>query len=196
MLLRLARPADTVGRTSVGCRRVNSALYQRFDMGWYNRVLASPCLTARERAVLYLLQNGLRAGEVARLKIPDVHLARSRAYVFGKDGTARVVPLMPWTVAAIDQWLSARRFSVSVWLFPGRRGRSVGRTTIFDVVRHVCRRIFMAPEDQHVVKRVTPYGFRRYFAALATKRGVNIFVLMKVMGIHRHETLLRCAGHG
>src|SRR5262249_50986798 len=48
------------------------------NMSWYRELLRYPDMTPQERAVLYLLSNGLRRDEVARLGLEDIDLELGR----------------------------------------------------------------------------------------------------------------------
>src|SRR5262249_22286227 len=74
---------------------------------WCTKVLAYPRLTPQERAVLFLLQNGLSPGEARSLRISHLDLAQGICTV--DTGTnVRRVPLFPRTTAAITSWLRVR----------------------------------------------------------------------------------------
>jgi integrase len=164
------------------------------SMSAYRALLASARLTAMERAVFFLLANGLRAGEVARLKISDLDLVRSRAYIVNTANDVRTVPILPWTMAAMNDWFTARRWSAAPWLFPGRNGRPFSRPSVFDVVRRASQRILPSPEHDKIAEYITPQGFRGYFAIVARRRGMNPIVIMNVLGLLSERALSRYVG--
>lgn len=65
----------------------------------------------RDEALVRLMaETGLRASEVAALRLPDVDLMRGLVTIHkGKGGKGRVVPFGPKTAAALDRYIRARR---------------------------------------------------------------------------------------
>ena len=56
--------------------------------------------------ILLRVSSGLRRAEVCRLEIGDIDRARREAFVVGKGGHERIVPLSLETLAAIDAYLA------------------------------------------------------------------------------------------
>lgn len=64
----------------------------------------------RDRAILLtFIDTGIRLGEMAGLKVADVHLDLEVAVVTGKGNRTRTVPFGSTTALALDRWLRARR---------------------------------------------------------------------------------------
>jgi len=63
-------------------------------------------------AVLLMVQEGLRVGEVARLTLEDVDDTERLLRVLGKGGKTRFVPLSPETSDAIDGYLTSAPASI------------------------------------------------------------------------------------
>lgn len=163
------------------------------NRNWYGTVLAYPRMLPKERAVIYLLQNGLRRTEVANLKLEHLNLKNRRAYVIGKGNKARHVYLYPWTVAAINEWLEERRNSMSPWVFPNNLNQSlpIALSGIAFIVKDVCHRVFPNKEQEHIIKHIHPHGFRHYFASTATLRQVDPKTVMDAMGISSYKIFMQ-----
>ena len=162
------------------------------ELKWYKQLLAYPRLSPKEKAILFLMQNGLRRIEVTRIKIDDLNLKERKLFIIGKGNKARIVPLLPWTIQAIDAWLNERRNTVSPYLFPStmHKNRAISRSSIKDLVRNVASRAFPLPEQRHIVKHFHTHGLRHYFATVASARGVDTKALGKAMGISSLHVLL------
>lgn len=78
----------------------------------------------RDRAILMLLlDTGVRAGELVRLKVSDLDLAERELKCFGKDQEERIVPLEEGAARAIQAYLESReRQKPNDPLFPSERG--------------------------------------------------------------------------
>ncbi|MBN1811813.1 MAG: tyrosine-type recombinase/integrase [Anaerolineae bacterium] len=78
----------------------------------------------RDRAILILLlDTGIRAGELIRLKMSDLDLKEGELKCFGKDQEERIVPLEERAVRAIQGYLDFRpRQKAGDPLFPSERG--------------------------------------------------------------------------
>jgi integrase len=122
---------------------------------WYEEVLKSPKLTARESALCHLMQNGLRASEVRRVQIEDIIFEQRKLIVrSGKGKKRREVPLYPWTVSAIDRWLDNRRTNTSPWLFPKRHRQDhpISYSRVWSIVRDIAYRLF--PDNEEARTRI------------------------------------------
>jgi site-specific recombinase XerD len=161
---------------------------------WFNRLLSYRGLTVRERAMIFLLANGLRRVEVTRLRLEHLDLANRQMVVLGKGSARsvdprpkiRTVPLLPWTLKALDAYLVERHDSTNPLVFYNRLDGPVHVVTIAQIFTDVMARVFYKPEDAEIKQAITPHALRRYFVTEALRRGVQINALMRATG---HATL-------
>jgi integrase len=121
----------------------------------------------RDRALLALLVGcGLRRQELAGLCIDDIQQRDGRWCVVdlaGKGNRVRTVPMPPWTKTAIDDWLTAARFTGGPVLGAVNKGDRItgqGMTaqSIYEVVDRYGSELGAA---------LAPHDVRRTFAKLA-----------------------------
>lgn len=159
----------------------------------YAKMLGYPRLTPKERALLYLLANGLHVSEARHLRISDLELAQGRAWVSSRHHR-RCIRLLGWTVDALSVWLERRQGGTSEWAFPGRKqDHPMSPDAVERVVRRVSKRVFPTAAEAHVVRLIRPSGFRRFFAVVATEREVHFKVLMDALGVRTYAGLMHLA---
>lgn len=92
--------------------------------------------------ILLMLDTGLRASEVCRLRLRDLDLERRRLYVIVKGGNEEVAVFSPYTAGALESWL-AYRPSVAARdvqeLFVGIGGAKPGTPITRDGLRAIFR---------------------------------------------------------
>lgn len=143
----------------------------------------------RDRAIIGLLANGLRAGEVANLNLRDLkqESAQAEAWleVTGKGGKTRLVPLNPSVKNLLHSWLYLRdkdtgpAMFVEVW---GPDGEIMGdRVTTRQVQAAVER-----ARERAGVTGVSAHSLRHYYATRLVKQGVTPFAVQRVLG---HESI-------
>jgi integrase len=160
----------------------------------YTRLLRHRGLTARERAILLLLANGLRMIEVTRLRLDHLDLANQQMVVLGKGSAreldpspkVRTVPLLPWTLSALDQYLAERHDSTNPLVFYSRVDKAVHVPQLARIFNEIMQRVFYAEEDAQIRREITPHALRRYFVTEALRRGVQVSAVMQATG---HATL-------
>jgi integrase/recombinase XerD len=86
-------------------------------VGWIVKTLPHLKTEVRDRVLLHLLMHGLRASEVAGLSVASID--RDNLFIAKtKTHSSRVVPLIPVTVQAIEQYLNWRRDQLGEVLAP------------------------------------------------------------------------------
>jgi len=149
---------------------------------WYRAVLEYPHMTPRERAILYLLANGLRADEVAGAMLDRITLAKASMQLVGKGNKVRTVPLNPWTAAAITTYLESRRSSTNPRLFYTRTGGRITGRLVWAIVKSLAARAFPLPEQEAMRQHIHPHGFRHYFITTSLNHGMNRKLLRDTVG--------------
>jgi len=127
---------------------------------------------------------GLRASEVARLKIADIDSGRGVIRVeHGKGGKDRYVMLGEQLLTLLRAyWRVARP---AIWLFPGR---DETRPMPPDRLRVACRSARVAAG---LDKRVTPHTLRHSFATHLLEAGTDIRIIQALLGHSNLSTTAR-----
>lgn len=147
--------------------------------------LSASWLDVRDKAILLtFFASGLRASELARLKLQDLDLDAGAAKVWdGKGGKDGIVPLSPPAIEALRQYLgivrphfAARANNPHVFL--GHWGRSLTRQAIWCRVRGIAK--------SALGKRISPHFLRHGFATALVEGGADIRDVQVLM---RHSSV-------
>lgn len=137
-------------------------------------------LGVRDRALLETLYStGIRASELAGLRLGDVDLARGAATVLGKRRKERIVPLGSYAVEAIRNYLLLRGELGSPGhdvLFVNARGGPLTTRSVQRVVEKYVRQI-LAPG-----RTVSPHTLRHTFATHMLNGGADLRVVQELLG--------------
>jgi integrase/recombinase XerD len=136
---------------------------------------------------------GLRASEVAALKVTDIESKRMLIRVEqGKGRKDRNVMLSPEMIDLLQQWWKARRgFDAHTtplqesWLFPGRKP-GMPMTT-----RQLNRLFHEAADGAGIKKGVTLHALRHSFATHLLERGTDIRIIQALLGHDKLDTTAR-----
>lgn len=135
--------------------------------------------------VLFLLNTGLRVGEVVRLAQPDLTLSERKGQVVvrGKGNKQRLVPLNNAARKAIRRWLHIRKeaglANGPLW----GTGEALTERTVQRAVARVAREAHL--ED------VTPHVLRHTFAKSLVDAGVGLEKVAALLGHSSIETTRR-----
>ena len=160
------------------------------------RLLAVAC-SLKVRVMLSLSYGcGLRAGEVVRLKVKHIDSAQKIIRVEQSKGRKdRNVMLSPEMLDLLRQWWKVRpsRYDADTpvqerWLFPGAKGRRVGKPI---TTRHLNRLFHEAAEAAGIKKSVTLHALRHSFATHLLERGTDIRIIQALLGHDKLETTAR-----
>jgi integrase/recombinase XerD len=146
------------------------------------RLLAAPDIATpdgvRDAAILELFYScGLRISELANLPLREVALAESAIRVRGKGAKVRLIPLGRRAIERIQAWLPVRG-DLPVrddTLFLTTRGRRMGRTSVWAVVKRYAR-IANLPHN------VTPHMLRHSFATHLLDHGADLRAVQEMLG--------------
>jgi integrase/recombinase XerD len=146
------------------------------------RLLSAPDMTTpqglRDAAILELFySSGLRISELANLPMRDVALEESAVRVRGKGSKVRLVPLGMRAIERIRAWLRVRGDGPirDDTLFLSKRGRRMGRTSVWQVVKRYAR-LANIPEN------VTPHMLRHSFATHLLDNGADLRAVQEMLG--------------
>lgn len=133
----------------------------------------------RDKAViLFLLDTGMRASELAGLKLGD--LEGSQLRVMGKGRKERRVPLSSASMMALNELLRHEgRYGGSDALFPSSQGGG-------HMDRHSVRKLLERLGETAGVANPNPHRFRHTFALNYLRNGGDIYTLQAILG---HSTL-------
>lgn len=156
-------------------------------------LLAAPDRTSwigrRDHALLLLaIDTGLRVSELLNLKCEDVVLqAGPHVQCLGKGRKHRCTPLRPLTVAVLRTWLKELNSIPSDPLFPSRRGVTLSRDAVEQLVTKyaaiACRKCSSLKD-----KRITPHVLRHTTAVELMRGGVDRSVIALWLGHESPET--------
>jgi integrase len=134
-----------------------------------------------------LLNTGLRLAELAGLRLEDLDLEQDQVWVMGKGRRARLLPLGPKTVKALDRYLRSRSQHKAAnlpWLWVGSSG-AMTNSGIAQMIKRRCREVGLEP--------IHPHQFRHTFAHLWLSKGGGETDLMKLAGWKSSQMVQRYA---
>ena len=137
----------------------------------------------RDRAILTLLYAaGLRASELAQLRISDVNFNLAVLRVLGKGNKERIVPVAQEALETIREYLQTHRPTsggptkdTPQELFLSRRGRPLGREDVFRIVRKYVRRAALRGG-------ISPHTLRHSFATQLLSHGADLRSVQEMLG--------------
>jgi integrase/recombinase XerD len=135
---------------------------------------------------------GLRAGEVARLRVCDIDSTQMIIRVVAKGRKDRHVMLPPEVLDLLRQWWKARPrwYDIGVepeqrWLFPGRNRHQPLTTRQFG-------RLFKeAVKAAGLRKTLSLHSLRHSFATHLLESGKDLRLIQALLGHHKPETTSR-----
>lgn len=136
-----------------------------------------PWIAARDAAILTLLYGcGLRISEALGLNREDAPLPEILR-ITGKGQKERLVPVLPVTRAAVDEYLALCPFGLGPGepLFVGARGKRIDPRMVRGLVIHLRRRLGLADT-------VTPHAFRHSFATHLLAAGGDLRAIQELLG--------------
>jgi len=139
-------------------------------------------LAVRDRAILELFYaTGLRASELAGLRVSDVNFELGFVRARGKGFKERIVPMGAKASESLKAYLSrvrerqGGRLDAEGPLFRSRTGGRLGREAIF-------RRVRKAASRAGLIKRVSPHTLRHSFASHLVAGGADLRSVQEMLG--------------
>lgn len=136
------------------------------------------CRSVRYRTMFELMYScGLRNAEVRFL--PLAHVGADHLRIKGKGDKERLVPLMPRTKAAIEEWMPLRGVQDSPLLFPTSNGAAMSDCTLGRAVSLIAKRA-------GITRGIHPHTFRHSIATHLVNAGMPMGLIKEFLG---HESV-------
>lgn len=145
-------------------------------------------LTLRDRSILELFYAcGLRASELAELKLTDLHLDLGVIRVLGKGHKERIIPIGGPASAALIRYMKelrplllavktqrAKNSLAASRVFLSRSGGPITRIVLWQLVRRMAKRAGMRP--------IHPHTLRHTFATHLLSGGADLRIVQELLG--------------
>ena len=140
-------------------------------------------LIQRDLALVELLYaSGLRASEIATLKLADVNLEAGYLRCLGKGSKERVVPVGKQAIEAIRDYLETGRGDRDdEQLFVSAKGCRLARQTVWRIIRKQALR-------NNIRGRVFPHALRHSFATHLVENGADLRYVQEMLGHSKIST--------
>ena len=136
-------------------------------------------ISLRDRAILLLLYgSGLRISEALNLS-PNCFEEEDKIRVEGKGNKERIVPVLQYTLNAIKKYHQACPYTLDEFLFIGKKGKKLNRTTFAGNLIKI-RKLINSPE------KLTAHSMRHSFATALINSGAGIRDIQVLLG---HEDI-------
>jgi integrase/recombinase XerD len=133
----------------------------------------------RDRAVLELFYaTGMRASELAKLKLEDVNLAGGFLKCLGKGSKERIIPLGAKSREALMKYLAIRgkaKYRDSAFVFLGKGREGISRQSLWRSIKEYGRLAGLS-------KKISPHTLRHSFATHLLERGADLRVVQELLG--------------
>ena len=135
----------------------------------------------RDKALLELLYaTGIRASELANLKVKDINLNIGYLRCFGKGSKERIVPVGKAAIAAVRDYLSLLRPKLAKdcsedWLLLSRTARPLGRIEIWRLVKKYAGLAGLG-------KNMSAHTLRHCFATHLLSGGADLRSVQEMLG--------------
>ena len=136
---------------------------------------------------MVLLDCGLRLSEALTLQCENVDLDNLVLRVLGKGHKERLVPISPELRKHLFRFLNQAK---GRFVFAAYSGTSLDRHNSYQELRDLCRAV-------GITTHVYPHCFRHSYAVHATKNGLDVFRLSRILGhssINTTQIYLRSMG--
>jgi site-specific recombinase XerD len=125
-------------------------------------------LRIRDRLMIELAYgSGLRRSEMVKLDIEDINIERKTAYIIGKGGNERIVPLTAKALEALREYLSIRQAYRGA-LLVSFLGKRLSSGSVYSILR-----------DKAGIR---PHLLRHACASHMLKNGCSIRVIQQLLG--------------
>lgn len=126
-------------------------------------ILVATRYQPRNRAVVLLLaSSGCRAGEIARLRLPDLDLDTKTALIDGKGDIRRRIYYDEPTIEALRAWLAVRPKADHDYVFTARYGpEPLTPSAVSQLIRRLCKLVGIRSLGAHSLRHRVGLKFAR-----------------------------------
>jgi integrase/recombinase XerD len=128
--------------------------------------------------VAFLLETGVRPGELCSITLQDINWDTGEVTVRGKTGE-RVVNITGKTKTILKDYFRGERVYGSQYYFVDHKGKPMNQHKLRSLFNNLYRRNFG--------EKLYPYLFRHTFASAAIKNGVDLYSVSSMLG-HKNIT--------
>lgn len=138
--------------------------------------LRSACRTTKERAIIeMLLATGVRVSELSHMEVSDIIPSEFKVCVrHGKGGDSRNTYITPVALEHLNKYLNERSEKDGTFLFYNKNHEVLRAGGIRHTLYEIARRAN--------VSNVYPHRFRRNFACMLSKRGMDVREIQVLLG--------------
>jgi len=133
-----------------------------------------------EAIMLFLLDTGVRASEIAGVRQKDIEVHDGRCMVLGKGNKHRTVHFGRTTAKALFLYLRDQAKDPEAPLFRSDRGETAGEALTRWGVRQIIERAGKAAQIE--ATRCSPHTFRHTMAVTFLRNGGQVFALKEILG--------------
>lgn len=147
--------------------------------------LRSGCRNKKERALIeFLLATGVRVNELSLMKISDIDFAEYSVHVRnGKGGKERVTYITPVAVRHVCEYIQNRNKTETEYLFYNKNHGYLNPGGVRFILNRIARRVG--------INEVHPHRFRRTFATSASRKGLEIQEIQRLLGHSNINTTMQ-----
>lgn len=165
--------------------RVPKQRIASYSIGQIAQLLAT-CDARDQALIIMLLDTGLRASEVCRLRRDAIDPETGRFEVVGKGAKPRAGWCSPYTLELLAHYL-AQRTDANPWLWPARYDQPLTRNGLYQAIRRAAVRAGIRGEVRRLV-----HSMRATFAKHYVQQGGDLESLRRLLG---HASLTMSAAY-
>ena len=153
-------------------------------------LLNIPKSLTHQTMLTLLVDCGLRANELATLRISNTDTDRHLITVIGKGNKARQVPLSSVTEGLLKDYMKYLRSTgyTGDWMFPGKvPGAHITTDTIHTLLERLCQKV--------KIPRISPHQLRHYFATRMLSSGASLKAVSTMLGHAQTSTTANIYWH-
>lgn len=191
LLVKLGQQPRNIADELVLPRR-NPTTPDCFSVDEIQSLEASAAQNSEAQAIVsLLLHTGLTLSELTSLKVSDLPLSETGSFKSnflriappGRHYKARILPLTPAVIDAIEGYLDSRPLPPDAHLFPNPSGARISARGMRDKIIAILR--------SAGIEGKSPQTFRNTFAARLFARGVDVEIVQRMMGHESKKTTQR-----
>ena len=155
--------------------------------------LRMSCKNSLEKAIIeVLISSAVRATELANIKIRDIDFEKNEIRIIRKGNKEGVAFMSTIAALAIKKYISERgNYNTPyLWVVDGFMYKCSKRLQGSKIDTNGFRRILKSIATRAKVENVHPHRFRRTFATMALKKGMDVEEIQQVLGHQNINTTM------